>query len=235
MKKSIRSFVGGLLVAVLMLGGVEIVRGSAFAQSNEIAFCAHKKSGAVRYTKKKCSKSETQLVLNSKGLDGLAGAPGQTGPQGVPGQDRVMINNANIVPSGFGQLTRIWRETTRCCDLPNGSLFIHTTIKEYNSRTLSWSALSPADTFDLWVEFFDEDGNFIEYQEPSVTVYTSPAGSTITPGQSFSYELRVSGIHNNLPAGAEYFWVILRPLTSNFGTIEHGSFAYISTSITPAG
>jgi len=235
MRKSIGSFIGGMLVAALLLGGVGVVRGSTFAQSTEIVLCAHKKTGNVRHTKKKCSKSETQLVMNSKGLDGVAGPQGQQGIQGVPGQDRVMVNNANIVPSDFGALTRIWREPTGCCDLSNNSLYIHTTIKDYDSRALSWTALSPSDTFNLWVEFFDENGSFIEYQEPSVDVYTSPAGSTITAGQKFSYELRVSGIHNNLPAGAEYFRVILRPHTSNFGTILHGAFAYVSTSITPVG
>lgn len=235
MKKSIASFIGGMLVAVLMLGGVEVVRGSTIAQSNEVVFCAHKKSGAVRYAKKKCSKSETQLVLNSKGLDGLAGAPGQSGPQGVPGQDRVMINSANIVPSGFGQMTRIWREATGCCDLSNGSLYIHTTLKEYDNRVLDWTTDSPADTFDLWIEFFDEDGNFIEFQDPSIEIYSSPAGTTTSENQKFSYELRVNGLHNNLPVGAEYFRLVFRPTTHGFGTIQHGTFAFVSTSITPAG
>ncbi len=76
MRKSIGSFIGGMLVAALLLGGVGVVQGSTFAQSTEIVLCAHKKTGNVRHAKKKCSKSETQLVMNSKGLDGVAGPQG---------------------------------------------------------------------------------------------------------------------------------------------------------------
>ena len=235
MKKLIGSFVGGMLVAVLLLGGVGVVRGSTFAQSTEIVLCAHKKSGNVRHTKKKCSRSESQLVVNSKGLDGVAGPQGQQGIQGVPGQDRAVINNANIVPSNFGELTRIWREGSGCCDLSNDSLYIHTTIKEYDNRVLDWTGVEPDDTFQLWVDFFDQDGNYLATRDPSIDVYESPAGTKTDTNQEFSYELRVYRVHNNLPVGAEYFRLIMRPAGSNVGTTVHGLFAYVSTSITPAG
>lgn len=231
MKRPIGSFVGGMLVAVLLFGGVGVVRGSTFTQSTEIVLCANKKSGDVRHTKKKCSKSETRLVMNSKGLDGTAGPQGQ---QGVPGQDRVMINNANIVPSDFGALTRIWREPTRCCDLSNNSLYIHTTLKEYIAGPVSWTGVPAADTLQLWIQYYDQDGNYLGYRDPSVDVYGSPANTSVDG--EFSYELKVSGIHSNLPAGAEYFSVILRPdSTTEFGNLLHGDFAYVSTSMTPAG
>jgi hypothetical protein len=70
----------GVLSGVTVAGGTGVVASSA---SKSITVCANKKTNVVRYAKnKKCSKSETRIVLNQ---NGVAGAKGDTGPAGVVG------------------------------------------------------------------------------------------------------------------------------------------------------
>ncbi len=77
--KSFKSVVVGVLAAVVVFGGIQVVSG--VTDNKQIKACANKKSGVMRYTTKSCKKNETTLVFNSQGV------PGAKGDTGVAGAD----------------------------------------------------------------------------------------------------------------------------------------------------
>ncbi len=81
--KSLKSVVVGVLVAVVVFGGIQVVSG--VTTNKQIKACAKKKSGVMRYTTKSCKKNERTLVFNSQGVPGIAGTKGDTGVAGVAG------------------------------------------------------------------------------------------------------------------------------------------------------
>ena len=79
----------GLLLLVGVLAGVTVGGGvGVFAASSTktVTVCANRKTNVLRYAKNgKCAKTETKVVLNQTGADGIAGATGAKGDAGATG------------------------------------------------------------------------------------------------------------------------------------------------------
>ena len=80
---------GGVLLLVGVLAGVTIGGGVgviAASSTKTVTVCADKKTGMLRYAKNgKCAKTETKVLLNQTGADGVAGVAGATGAKGETG------------------------------------------------------------------------------------------------------------------------------------------------------
>ena len=76
----------GVLAGVTVGGGVGVIAASS---TKSVTVCANKKTNVLRYAKNgKCAKTETKVVLNqtgSNGITGAAGAKGDTGAAGAKG------------------------------------------------------------------------------------------------------------------------------------------------------
>ena len=77
----------GILVLVGVLAGVTVGGGvGVFAASStkSVTVCANKKTSMLRYAKNgKCAKTETKVVLNQTGANGVSGATGAKGDTGA--------------------------------------------------------------------------------------------------------------------------------------------------------
>jgi hypothetical protein len=71
-----------LLISCLAISLISL--GSASGNSSEIQGCVNKKTFVLRVLAK-CTKDETKIKLNVKGLQGLPGEMGVTGDSGIPG------------------------------------------------------------------------------------------------------------------------------------------------------
>ena len=82
---------GGVLLLVGVLAGVTVGGGVgviAASSTKTVTVCADKKTNVLRYAKNgKCAKTETKLLLNQTGADGVAGATGAKGETGAKGTD----------------------------------------------------------------------------------------------------------------------------------------------------
>jgi hypothetical protein len=77
----------GVLAGVTVGGGVGVIAASS---TKSVTVCANKKTNVLRYAKNgKCTKTETKVVLNQTGADGISGAAGTAGAKGEPGSDGV--------------------------------------------------------------------------------------------------------------------------------------------------
>jgi hypothetical protein len=91
MKNRLRSVVVGVLAAVVVFGGIQVV--SAVTSPSTITVCVNKKGGQMNFSKSgKCdTKTQTKMLLNKEGptgatgATGLAGATGAVGPAGATG------------------------------------------------------------------------------------------------------------------------------------------------------
>ena len=73
----------GVLAGVTVGGGVGVIAASS---TKTVTVCANKKTNVLRYAKNsKCAKTETKVVLNQTGTNGIAGAKGDTGTAGAKG------------------------------------------------------------------------------------------------------------------------------------------------------
>jgi hypothetical protein len=73
----------GVLAGVTVGGGVGVIAASS---TKTVTVCANKKTNVLRYAKnRKCSKTETKVILNQTGAAGAAGAKGDTGAAGAAG------------------------------------------------------------------------------------------------------------------------------------------------------
>ena len=83
-RKSAWAFVlVGVLAGVTVGGGVGVIAASS---TKSVTVCANKKTNVLRYAKNgKCAKTETKVVLNQTGADGISGATGATGAAGAKG------------------------------------------------------------------------------------------------------------------------------------------------------
>jgi hypothetical protein len=73
----------GVLAGVTVGGGVGVIAASS---SKSVTVCANKKTNVLRYAKNgKCTATETKVVLNQTGTNGIAGAKGDTGAAGTAG------------------------------------------------------------------------------------------------------------------------------------------------------
>ena len=73
----------GVLAGVTVGGGVGVIAASS---TKTVTVCANKKTNVLRYAKnRKCSKTETKVILNQTGAAGVAGAKGDTGAAGAKG------------------------------------------------------------------------------------------------------------------------------------------------------
>lgn len=75
----------GVLAGVTVGGGVGVIAASS---TKTVTVCADKKTGMLRYAKNgKCAKTETKVLLNQTGADGVAGATGAKGETSAKGAD----------------------------------------------------------------------------------------------------------------------------------------------------
>ena len=73
----------GVLAGVTVGGGVGVIAAST---TKTVTVCANKKTNVLRYAKNgKCTSTETKVLLNQTGTDGIAGAKGDTGTAGSIG------------------------------------------------------------------------------------------------------------------------------------------------------
>ena len=73
----------GVLAGVTVGGGVGVIAASS---TKSVTVCANKKTNVLRYAKNgKCVKTETKVVLNQTGADGISGAVGAKGDSGAAG------------------------------------------------------------------------------------------------------------------------------------------------------
>ena len=73
----------GVLSGVTVGGGVGVIAASS---TKSVTVCANKKTNVLRYAKNgKCTKTETKVVLNQTGADGISGAAGAAGAKGDSG------------------------------------------------------------------------------------------------------------------------------------------------------
>ena len=73
----------GALAGVTVGGGVGVIAAST---TKSVTVCANKKTNMLRYAKNsKCTKTETKVVLNQTGADGISGAAGAKGDTGAAG------------------------------------------------------------------------------------------------------------------------------------------------------
>jgi hypothetical protein len=73
----------GVLAGVTVGGGVGVI---AVSSTKTVTVCANKKTNVLRYAKNgKCAKTETKVVLNQTGANGISGAAGAKGDTGAAG------------------------------------------------------------------------------------------------------------------------------------------------------
>ncbi len=73
----------GVLAGVTVGGGVGVIAASS---TKSVTVCANKKTNVLRYAKNgKCAKTETKVVLNQTGANGISGAAGAKGDTGAAG------------------------------------------------------------------------------------------------------------------------------------------------------
>jgi hypothetical protein len=73
----------GVLAGVTVGGGVGVIAASS---TKSVTVCANKKTNVLRYAKNgKCAKTETKVVLNQTGANGISGATGAKGDTGAAG------------------------------------------------------------------------------------------------------------------------------------------------------
>ena len=73
----------GVLAGVTVGGGVGVI---AATSTKSVTVCANKKTSVLGYAKNgKCAKTETKVVLNQTGADGVSGAAGAKGDTGATG------------------------------------------------------------------------------------------------------------------------------------------------------
>ena len=73
----------GVLAGVTVGGGVGVIAASS---TKSVTVCANKKTNVLRYAKNgKCLKTETKVVLNQTGANGISGAAGAAGAAGAKG------------------------------------------------------------------------------------------------------------------------------------------------------
>ena len=73
----------GVLAGVTVGGGVGVIAASS---TKSVTVCANKKTNVLRYAKNgKCAKTETKVVLNQTGSNGITGAAGAKGDTGAAG------------------------------------------------------------------------------------------------------------------------------------------------------
>ena len=73
----------GVLAGVTVGGGVGVIAASS---TKSVTVCANKKTNVLRYSKNgKCAKTETKVVLNQAGADGVSGTDGAKGDAGAAG------------------------------------------------------------------------------------------------------------------------------------------------------
>ena len=92
----------GALAGVTVGGGVGVIAAST---TKSVTVCANKKTNMLRYAKNsKCTKTETKVVLNQTGADGIsgaAGAKGDTGAAGASGTDGAAGTNGTNGTDGI--------------------------------------------------------------------------------------------------------------------------------------
>ena len=84
----------GVLAGVTVGGGVGVIAASS---TKTVTVCANKKTNVLRYAKnRKCSKTETKVILNQTGAAGAKGDTGAAGAAGAKGDAGTAGTNATV-------------------------------------------------------------------------------------------------------------------------------------------
>jgi len=96
----------GVLAGVTIGGGVGVIAASS---TKSVTVCADTKTNVLRYAKNgKCAKTETKVVLNQTGANGISGAAGAKGDAGAAGTNAtVAITQQSICGAGGTSLCKV--------------------------------------------------------------------------------------------------------------------------------
>ncbi len=88
-----------LAISALFVGSA-LGANVAVSQSQEISGCVHKKTGVLRVTSE-CLKSESKILWNAYGVQGLQGESGPVGERGLQGKPGSTVLSGKGAPSAF--------------------------------------------------------------------------------------------------------------------------------------
>jgi len=114
----------GVLAGVTVGGGVGVIAASS---TKSVTVCANKKTNVLRYAKNgKCAKTETKVVLNQTGADGISGAKGDAGTAGTNGTNGAAGASS---PTGFTARSVCGSNGTTLCTVgvqgPGGGTIVY--------------------------------------------------------------------------------------------------------------
>jgi len=120
----------GVVLLVGVLAGVTVGEGVgviAASSTKTVTVCANKKTNVLRYAKNgSCASTETKVVLNQTGADGLAGAKGDTGAAGAAGAKG---DAGALSPTGFTARSVCGSNGTTLCTVgvqgPGGGAIVY--------------------------------------------------------------------------------------------------------------
>ena len=250
MKKPLVMFLAGLLAGSVVAGGVGVVS-AVTSTDTPIVACAHKKTGAMRYSAKgKCKQSEQRISLQAPltlaasqvagpkgdtGPTGATGAKGDVGPTGStgakgdpgdPGQQGATGpagTGLNTVPVSFGSKTLIQAEASGCCDFGNDNLHLDFELRNDTGTTLTFIELG----FQLWLNYFDSSGALIPCRpecsfRPGSTIDEDVRDPTVSSNATAAYRLQLRNVHIDKPDDATYFSINFRLDAAPYGVMDPG-------------
>ena len=130
----------GVLAGVTVGGGVGVIAASS---TKSVTVCANKKTNVLRYAKNgKCLKTETKVVLNQTGANGISGAKGDTGAAGAKGDTGAAGTNGALTNSQTKNICGVNGATACAVGLqgPGGGIVFMTPSTLGNSSGLFYEA-----------------------------------------------------------------------------------------------
>jgi hypothetical protein len=159
-------------------------------------------------------------AVRLRGQDGYGGtgAQGPAGPAGPAGRDAAPI--VNTLPSTFNQMFRIDQVGGfGCCEPANTNLVIYATYKNNTGGIVSFPS---NDNAQVWLGFFDEDGNRLEvpnsnpvsraFSPQSEVILFPSMGTQWAAGDEVEFKLTLTNLYHQKPANAVYVSVTFRLL-----------------------
>ena len=130
----------GVLAGVTVGGGVGVIAASS---TKSVTVCANKKTNVLRYAKNgRCVKTETKVLLNQTGTDGMSGAAGAKGDTGAAGTNGTNGTNGAYTNSQVKNICGV-NGTTACAvglQGPGGGIVFMTPSTLGNSSGLFYEA-----------------------------------------------------------------------------------------------
>ena len=117
----------GVLAGVTVGGGVGVIAASS---TKTVTVCANKKTNVLRYAKnRKCSKTETKVILNQTGAAGAKGDTGAAGAAGAKGDTGAAGTAGASSPTGFTARSVCGPSGTTLCAVgvqgPGGGIIVY--------------------------------------------------------------------------------------------------------------